>query len=153
MLNSSRSPLRSASPDNLPVPPPSAQTRCSLVKPSQRGAKRWWELSFRGKRGRERMREREVFPLRASCYYSASGAEQWEMSVLCLWDRTQNTAYSRPRRLTRVPLKDGHIDEWKQGKGRRIKTSGRTWGRPINDDLFLKGGNWSWHSGLSGRSV
>ena len=38
--------------------------------------------------------ERKVFPLRASCYYSASGAEQREMSVLCLWDLTQNIMYT-----------------------------------------------------------
>ena len=30
------------------------------------------------------IKDKEVFPLRASCYYSALGAEQREMNVLCL---------------------------------------------------------------------
>lgn len=41
-------------------------------------------------KGKKKKRFFFLSPLRASCYYSASGAEQSEMSVLCLWDLTQN---------------------------------------------------------------
>lgn len=34
------------------------------------------------------------FPLRESCYYSASGAEQREMSVLCSWELTRDIMYT-----------------------------------------------------------
>lgn len=62
---------------------PSAQTRCLLWVHERDGQEAMVSVSA-GKK------ERKIFPLRASCYYSASGAEQREMSVLCLWDPTQN---------------------------------------------------------------
>lgn len=63
------------------------------VSPQERGTKRWRVFLWGGRREKKEQ-ERKVFPLRASCYYSASGAEQREMSVLCLWDLTQNLMYT-----------------------------------------------------------
>jgi len=60
----------------------------AYCKSTKERREQWWKPLWRGgKRGR-------FFPLRASCYYFASGAKQWEMNVLCLWDLTQNTMYA-----------------------------------------------------------
>lgn len=96
---------------------PSTQTRCLLLWVHSREAESDGETFCGGKR------ERKVFPLRASCYYSASGAEQREMSVLCLWDLTQNIMYTHLCRHTHTHTRSERLAaayQWdEEGKRRK----------------------------------